>query len=104
MRKPDIGIYKLILDKLQVSAKEAVFLDDLGSNLSPAKDLGLATIKVDDVTSALVELQKILDIDLGQVPGTSKIRKGMQLDEASLQKYLVKDLGVADGKIKELKE
>lgn len=46
LRKPDPLIYSIALDKLGVKGEEAVFLDDIGSNLKPAQDLGIRTIKV----------------------------------------------------------
>lgn len=46
LRKPDKAIFDLTLEKLGVSAKEAVFLDDLGVNLKTARQMGMATIKV----------------------------------------------------------
>lgn len=46
MRKPEESIYRKCLDELNVRAEEAVFLDDLGTNLKPAADLGVTTLKV----------------------------------------------------------
>lgn len=46
LRKPDKAIFDLTLEKLGVSADEAVFLDDLGVNLKTARQMGMATIKV----------------------------------------------------------
>ena len=96
-RKPEPDIYTLTLDKLGVSADEAVFLDDLGHNLKAAEELGIATIKVNDVPSALVQLQNILDIDLGMTEGTSRIRKGMEINQESLKSYLTGKLNLKDG-------
>ena len=50
-----------------------------------------------DVPSALVKLQGVLGLNLGHVPGTSKIRRGMDIDQASLKKYLVENLQLNDG-------
>ena len=50
-----------------------------------------------DVPSALVKLQGVMDMDLGHVPGTSKIRKGMGVDQATLKKYLVESLHLNKG-------
>lgn len=96
-RKPEVDIYTYTLDKLGVTASEAVFLDDLGHNLKPADLLGIATIKVNDVPSALVQLQTLLDIDLGVTAGTSRIRKGMEIDQDSLKAYLTGKLNLPDG-------
>ena len=52
-----------------MSPIQAVFLDDLGRNLKPARELGMATIKVEDPHSALVELEHLLGVDLTG-PGT----------------------------------
>ena len=87
-RKPEPAIYSHTLDTLGVTADEAVFLDDLGHNLKAAEELGIATIKVNDVPSALVQLQNILGMDLGITEGTSRIRKGMEIDQTSLKAYL----------------
>ncbi|TMK89391.1 MAG: HAD family hydrolase, partial [Actinobacteria bacterium] len=37
---------------------EAVFLDDLGINLKPARAMGMTTIKVVDPDTALAELEE----------------------------------------------
>jgi putative hydrolase of the HAD superfamily len=60
LRKPDPRIYTVALARLDVLASEAVFLDDLGMNLKPAREMGMATIKVVDPDVALVELEATL--------------------------------------------
>ena len=45
-RKPEVLIYQETLRRLGVEASGAVFLDDIGSNLKTARDMGMATIKV----------------------------------------------------------
>ena len=67
MRKPEMKIYKHTLDNLGVSAKESIFLDDIPGNLKPANELGITTIHVPNVSSALTQLQNILEIDLGNI-------------------------------------
>ena len=57
VRKPDPHFYQLALEALGVEADEAVFLDDLGINLKPARQLGMTTIKVVDPDVALAELE-----------------------------------------------
>ena len=64
LRKPDPRIYALALARLDVLASETVFLDDLGMNLKPARDMGMATIKVVDPDDALAELESLLGIAL----------------------------------------
>ena len=64
LRKPDPRIYTLALARLNVLASEAVFLDDLGMNLKPARAMGMRTIKVVDPDAAITELETILDLVL----------------------------------------
>lgn len=78
-----------------MEADEAVFLDDIASNLKPASRMGISTIKVNDVTSALGELQSLLSVDLGVTPGTSRIRRGMEIDQVRLERYLADKLNIS---------
>ncbi len=64
LRKPDPRIYRHTLGELRVEAREAAFLDDIGRNLKPARELGLATIKVDDPDQALADLEELLGFPL----------------------------------------
>ncbi|KAK1343002.1 hypothetical protein QTO34_015771 [Cnephaeus nilssonii] len=50
MAKPDPQIYRFMLDTLKASPNEVVFLDDIGANLKPARDLGMVTILSATVT------------------------------------------------------
>jgi putative hydrolase of the HAD superfamily len=68
LRKPDPRIYELALARLGVAAREAVFLDDIGRNLKPARALGMRTIKVDEPDAALAELAGLLGFPL-DAPG-----------------------------------
>jgi epoxide hydrolase-like predicted phosphatase len=65
VRKPDPRIYRHTLAELGVEPGSAVFLDDIGRNLKPARALGIATIKVDDPDQALAELAALLGFPLG---------------------------------------
>ena len=72
LRKPDPRIYEHTLAALGVGPGAAVFLDDIGRNLKPARELGLATIKVDDPDRALAELEALLGFPLDDLsPGGS---------------------------------
>ncbi|MEK8050444.1 HAD-IA family hydrolase [Ideonella sp. DXS22W] len=64
LRKPDPAIYRLMLDALGVAASQAVFLDDLGVNLKPARALGMHTIKVGEPGPALAQLQALVGFSL----------------------------------------
>ena len=57
LRKPDLRIYRMACDALGVAPANAVYLDDLGVNLKPARELGMTTIKVVDPDAALAELE-----------------------------------------------
>lgn len=56
VRKPDPEIYRIACRQLGVEPHEAVYLDDLGINLKPARAMGMTTIKVTDPDAALREL------------------------------------------------
>jgi len=64
VRKPDPRFYELALEQLEVEPHEAVFLDDLGINLKPARALGMQTIKVTDPDRALDELEDVVGFRL----------------------------------------
>jgi putative hydrolase of the HAD superfamily len=64
VRKPERRFYELALEELDIAAEEAVFLDDLGINLKPARAMGMRTIKVGDPSDALAELEEIVGIPL----------------------------------------
>ncbi len=63
-RKPEPQFYELTLEGLGIAAEEAVFLDDLGVNLKPARDMGMATIKVEDPDDALDQLAAVTGLPL----------------------------------------
>jgi len=64
LRKPDPRIYTLTCERLGVTPSEAVFLDDIGSNLKAARALGMTTIKVDRPEQALEELAGVIGLKL----------------------------------------
>jgi putative hydrolase of the HAD superfamily len=64
MRKPDPEIYKLACRELDIRPDEALFIDDLGINLKPAKALGMTTIKVLSAEQALDDLEESLGLNL----------------------------------------
>ena len=64
LRKPDPRIYRVALDRLGAAPAATVFLDDIGRNLKPARELGMTTIKVDDEAQALAELAEALGFAL----------------------------------------
>jgi putative hydrolase of the HAD superfamily len=64
VRKPDPRFYGIACDELGIRPPEAVFLDDLGVNLKPARAIGMTTIKVVDPDEALAELERVLGFPL----------------------------------------
>ena len=59
VRKPDPLIYTSTCERIKVRPDNAVFLDDLGINLKPARALGMRTIKVVSEQQAIDELAAI---------------------------------------------
>ncbi len=57
LRKPDPKIYQMALKALDIAPEDAVYIDDLGINLKPARAMGMQTIKVVDADVALAELE-----------------------------------------------
>ena len=56
VRKPQPRIYEIACERLGVVPERAVFLDDLGINLKPARAMGMTTIKVVTEEQAIGEL------------------------------------------------
>ncbi|MHB8681986.1 MAG: HAD-IA family hydrolase [Acidimicrobiales bacterium] len=65
IRKPDQRFYELACRELAVAPERAVFLDDLGVNLKPARAMGMTTIKVEDPDVALEALEQVVGVALG---------------------------------------
>ncbi|GAB4530603.1 MAG: HAD-IA family hydrolase [Amphiplicatus sp.] len=66
VRKPEPRIYEMMCAALAVAPQACVFLDDLGVNLKPAREMGMRTIKVPfgDARPALEELETVLGVPL----------------------------------------
>uniref|UniRef100_A0A8C4WAQ6 AB hydrolase-1 domain-containing protein n=1 Tax=Gopherus evgoodei TaxID=1825980 RepID=A0A8C4WAQ6_9SAUR len=64
LKKPDPRIYEYALNVLKAKPQEVIFLDDIGANLKPAQEMGIATIFVKDTNAALKELQDLCGIQL----------------------------------------
>ena len=62
LRKPEKQIYRYVLKVLKVSAKEILFVDDLGINLKPARDLGFQTYKFIDTSKTITYMKNMLKI------------------------------------------
>lgn len=64
IRKPNPEIYRLTCARLGVAPDACAFLDDLGINLKPARQLGMHTIKVVEEDQAIRELEQITGIEM----------------------------------------
>jgi epoxide hydrolase-like predicted phosphatase len=64
MRKPDPAIYELATEKIGLPPDACVFVDDLGGNLKPAKQLGMATVKHTDAAETIPQLEELLGVPL----------------------------------------
>ncbi len=64
LRKPDPRIYRMMVEALGVDPKNCVYLDDLGVNLKPAREMGMTTIKVVDAPKAIAELEAATGLSL----------------------------------------
>lgn len=65
LRKPDPRIYRMMVETLRVDPKKCVYLDDLGVNLKPAREMGMTTIKVTSGAQAIAELETATGQKLG---------------------------------------
>jgi putative hydrolase of the HAD superfamily len=57
LRKPDPRIYRVMIEALGIDPRHCVYLDDLGVNLKPAREMGMTTIKVLNAPQAIAELE-----------------------------------------------
>jgi len=64
LRKPNPRIYQIMVETLKVDPKACVYLDDLGVNLKPARDMGMTTIKVMNASQAIAELEVVTGLKL----------------------------------------
>jgi putative hydrolase of the HAD superfamily len=64
LRKPDPRIYAMMVEALEVDPKHCVYLDDLGVNLKPAREMGMTTIKVLSAPQAIAELEAATGLSL----------------------------------------
>lgn len=65
LRKPDPRIYRMMVETLKVDPKKCVYLDDLGVNLKPAREMGMTTIKVTSGAQAIADLEQATGLRLG---------------------------------------
>ncbi|XP_029893728.1 bifunctional epoxide hydrolase 2 isoform X3 [Aquila chrysaetos chrysaetos] len=63
-RKPDPQIYTYALDALRAKPQEVILLDNIGENLKPAREMGMATVLVRDTETVLKELEELSGVQL----------------------------------------
>ena len=59
-RKPEREIYELTLERLGVSARQALFIDDIDVNCDAARALGMSAVHFRDTDQALAEISSVL--------------------------------------------
>lgn len=65
-RKPDRRMYELGAQRAGVDPRECVYVDDLPFNLTPAEQMGMATIHHTDPQKTIPELEELLGVGLSQ--------------------------------------
>eukprot|EP00106_Octopus_bimaculoides_P000117 XP_014767559.1 PREDICTED: acyl-CoA dehydrogenase family member 10-like [Octopus bimaculoides] len=94
-RKPDPRIYEMCLKQLRMRPQQAVFLDDIGTNLKSAKELGIETIKVTSPDQAVQDLEKFLGLSLqGYLKGTISVPERLRFSRENLAAYLTESLNL----------
>ncbi|NQV08635.1 HAD family phosphatase [Candidatus Woesearchaeota archaeon] len=66
LAKPDIAIFKETVKRLGVKPAECVYVDDLETNIPPAKKVGMKTILFRDFEQLKKELEPFVDIKNGR--------------------------------------
>jgi putative hydrolase of the HAD superfamily len=61
MRKPEPGIYRLTLDRLDLPGDACAFVDDVDVNCVAARDAGMHAVHFTDTAQAIGELSALLD-------------------------------------------
>ena len=64
IRKPSRRMYELGVERAGVRAEECVYVDDLPFNLTPAQELGMATIHHTSAEKTIPELERLLGVSL----------------------------------------
>jgi epoxide hydrolase-like predicted phosphatase len=69
MRKPSRRMYELGAERAGVQTSACVYVDDLPFNLTPAADLGMATVHHTSAETTIPELERLLGIALREAAG-----------------------------------
>ncbi len=71
IRKPSRRMYELGAERAGAPASACVYVDDLPFNLTPAQELGMATIHHTSAEKTIPELERVLGIALSSANGRS---------------------------------
>lgn len=63
-RKPARRMYELGAERAGVATEQCVFVDDLPFNLTPAEELGMATVHHESAEQSIPELERLLGLAL----------------------------------------
>jgi putative hydrolase of the HAD superfamily len=70
IRKPARRMYELGAERAGVAAEHCVYVDDLPFNLTPAEELGMATIHHTSAAETIPQLERLLDVPLSDALGS----------------------------------
>jgi putative hydrolase of the HAD superfamily len=65
IRKPSRRMYELGAERAGANAADCVYVDDLEFNLTPARELGMATVHHTSAETTIPELERLLGVALG---------------------------------------
>jgi putative hydrolase of the HAD superfamily len=68
LRKPDPGIFDLVIDKLEVPPNQCAFVDDMSAYLEPAKALGMTVIHHAHAATTVEALNRLFAMDPAAEP------------------------------------
>jgi putative hydrolase of the HAD superfamily len=68
IRKPAPRMYELGVERAGIEATACVYVDDLPFNLTPAHEMGMATVHHTDATTTIPELERLLGVPLTSDP------------------------------------
>ncbi|KAK0423004.1 hypothetical protein QR680_007921 [Steinernema hermaphroditum] len=89
IRKPDVAIFKMALEKLRVKPEEVLFVDDIGANLKGAAAVGMRTLKCVDPKKTIREIEGLVGFSLDKyIPGTRAMLPEEALPTDRLLPYL----------------
>jgi epoxide hydrolase-like predicted phosphatase len=64
IRKPSRRMYELGAERAGIAAEQCVYVDDLPFNLTPAQELGMATVHHTSAETTIPELERLLGLPL----------------------------------------